>query len=276
MSNKIIICAIIIIICIMGIGIGIYAQFFYVNSNEDKFMLGLGEEAEKKETRKELELNFENIFQNSVKIVQVPDKTNKEDETKEIIYTDTDFVAEKAGYYDIDINIPKININSETIENVNNNITSLYTELAKEILLQQEQHNIIYNVDYEGYINQNILSLVIKATIKQDKDVQRTIIKTYNYEINENKELTLQEIIEIKNLNENAIQNEITQKIEEYNKENLSLNILGYEGHVRDAENEMYEIENAENFFLGEDGFLYIVYSYGNKEETNLIDIIVI
>lgn len=276
MSNKIIICAIIIIICIMGIGIGIYAQFFYVNSNEDKFMLGLGEEAEKKETRKELELNFENIFQNSVKIVQVPDKTNKEDETKEIIYTDTDFVAEKAGYYDIDINIPKININSETIENVNNNITSLYTELAKEILLQQEQHNIIYNVDYEGYINQNILSLVIKATIKQDKDVQRTIIKTYNYEINENKELTLQEIIEIKNLNENAIQNEITQKIEEYNKENLSLNILGYEGHVRDAENEMYEIENAENFFLGEEGFLYIVYSYGNKEETNLIDIIVI
>lgn len=276
MSNKIIICAIIIIICIMGIGIGIYAQFFYVNSNEDKFMLGLGEEAEKKETRKELELNFENIFQNSVKIVQVPDKTNKEDETKEIIYTDTDFVAEKAGYYDIDINIPKININSETIENVNNNITSLYTELAKEILLQQEQHNIIYNVDYEGYINQNILSLVIKATIKQDKDVQRTIIKTYNYEINENKELSLQEIIEIKNLNENAIQNEITQKIEEYNKENLSLNILGYEGHVRDAENEMYEIENAENFFLGEDGFLYIVYSYGNKEETNLIDIIVI
>lgn len=260
----------------MGIGIGIYAQFFYVNSNEDKFMLGLGEEAEKKETRKELELNFENIFQNSVKIVQVPDKTNKEDETKEIIYTDTDFVAEKAGYYDIDINIPKININSETIENVNNNITSLYTELAKEILLQQEQHNIIYNVDYEGYINQNILSLVIKATIKQDKDVQRTIIKTYNYEINENKELTLQEIIEIKNLNENAIQNEITQKIEEYNKENLSLNILGYEGHVRDAENEMYEIENAENFFLGEEGFLYIVYSYGNKEETNLIDIIVI
>lgn len=276
MSNKIIICAIIIIICIMGIGIGIYAQFFYVNSNEDKFMLGLGEEAEKKETRKELELNFENIFQNSVKIVQVPDKTNKEDETKEIIYTDTDFVAEKAGYYDIDINIPKININSETIENVNNNITSLYTELAKEILLQQEQHNIIYNVDYEGYINQNILSLVIKATIKQDKDVQRTIIKTYNYEINENKELSLQEIIEIKNLNENAIQNEITQKIEEYNKENLSLNILGYEGHVRDVESEMYEIENAENFFLGEEGFLYIVYSYGNKEETNLIDIIVI
>ena len=276
MSNKIIICAIIIIICIMGIGIGIYAQFFYVNSNEDKFMLGLGEEAEKKETRKELELNFENIFQNSVKIVQVPDKTNKEDETKEIIYTDTDFVAEKAGYYDIDINIPKININSETIENVNNNITSLYTELAKEILLQQEQHNIIYNVDYEGYINQNILSLVIKATIKQDKDVQRTIIKTYNYEINENKELTLQEIIEIKNLNENAIQNEITQKIEEYNKENLNLNILGYEGHVRDVESEMYEIENAENFFLGEEGFLYIVYSYGNKEETNLIDIIVI
>lgn len=276
MSNKIIICAIIIIICIMGIGIGIYAQFFYVNSNEDKFMLGLGEEAEKKETRKELELNFENIFQNSVKIVQVPDKTNKKDETKEIIYTDTDFVAEKAGYYDIDINIPKININSETIEKVNNNITSLYTELAKEILLQQEQHNIIYNVDYEGYINQNILSLVIKATIKQDKDVQRTIIKTYNYEINENKELSLQEIIEIKKLNENAIQNEITQKIEEYNKENLSLNILGYEGHVRDVESEMYEIENAENFFLGEDGFLYIVYSYGNKEETNLIDIIVI
>ena len=276
MSNKIIICAIIIIICIMGIGIGIYAQFFYVNSNEDKFMLGLGEEAEKKETRKELELNFENIFQNSVKILQVPDKTNKKDETKEIIYTDTDFVAEKAGYYDIDINIPKININSETIEKVNNNITSLYTELAKEILLQQEQHNIIYNVDYEGYINQNILSLVIKATIKQDKDVQRTIIKTYNYEINENKELTLQEIIEIKNLNENAIQNEITQKIEEYNKENLSLNILGYEGHVRDVESEMYEIENAENFFLGEEGFLYIVYSYGNKEETNLIDIIVI
>ncbi len=48
----------------------------------------------------------------------------------------------------------------------------------------------------------------------------------------------------------------------------------GYNVYRRDATNDMYLLENATEFFI-EDNILYIIYSYGNNNYTNEVDLII-
>ena len=51
-------------------------------------------------------------------------------------------------------------------------------------------------------------------------------------------------------------------KLEEYcNKKNIRF--------------EMYKIENSNQFLVTQDGYVYIIYAYGNSENTNEMDIII-
>ena len=43
----------------------------------------------------------------------------------------------------------------------------------------------------------------------------------------------------------------------------------------RDLNSEIYKVENTENYFLTQDGYVYVVYSYGNNEYTNVVDVII-
>ena len=49
------------------------------------------------------------------------------------------------------------------------------------------------------------------------------------------------------------------------------------EGFVRDEESDMYDIEKTTNVdcFLGKNQIMYIIYPYGNRENTTEMDIIV-
>ncbi len=51
---------------------------------------------------------------------------------------------------------------------------------------------------------------------------------------------------------------------------------LGYKIHERDINNEMYKVENSDNYFLGANGNIYIIYAYGNKSYTTERDIVYI
>ena len=44
---------------------------------------------------------------------------------------------------------------------------------------------------------------------------------------------------------------------------------------LRDLNNSMYKIENTENFIINDQGYLYLIYAYGNTEDTNKIDTII-
>ena len=44
--------------------------------------------------------------------------------------------------------------------------------------------------------------------------------------------------------------------------------------YKRDLNNAMYLIDNVDNFFVGKDGKIYIIYAYGNSNFTSEIDII--
>ena len=50
---------------------------------------------------------------------------------------------------------------------------------------------------------------------------------------------------------------------------------MGYNTNVRDVNADKYKIENAEEFFIGEKGYLYVVYPYGNNEFTSEMDVII-
>ena len=45
--------------------------------------------------------------------------------------------------------------------------------------------------------------------------------------------------------------------------------------YERDLSSDIYKVENTQNFFLTQDGNIYIVYAYGNNDYTNEMDIII-
>lgn len=166
------------------------------------------------------------------------------------------------------------NQKSGTAQNINNEINNLFAMKLLDIIHTSTTYTI-YNVEYKAFVNGNILSLVIKCTLKEGKNPQRIIMQTYNYDLENNKLLTLEELINIKQLDKNEIQNKIIEKIKEKNITSEGEEELGYNIFVRDINSEEYLIENVKTCFLGEDGHLYIIFAYGNKNFTQEMDYLV-
>ena len=93
--------------------------------------------------------------------------------------------------------------------------------------------------------------------------------------MNENKLVKIAEIIQNKNIDITQANKIIKETIDSSQDENIKLKELGYEVDLRDSNSEEYKIQNADQFFVGEKGFLYIVYPYGNKEFTSEMDLII-
>ena len=71
------------------------------------------------------------------------------------------------------------------------------------------------------------------------------------------------------------MQKEIDAEIKDLNKKDEELKNQYTEVRLRDTSNSMYKIENTENFIVNEEGYLYLIYAYGNTENTNKIDVII-
>ena len=136
-------------------------------------------------------------------------------------------------------------------------------------------NNTVYTVEYMSYINTNIMSLVIKSTLKEGNNPQRVIIQTYNYNLSTNEEITFAQMLEIKGLQESTLKKTISEKIQKANTEAMKLKNLGYNVYVRDLSSDIYEPKNITNFMLGADNNLYIIYPYGNNNFTDEMDVIV-
>lgn len=263
---------IMITICVIAIGIGVYMQFF----QDEKLgvILGITKEDEDIEL-KNLKDNFFNIFSNNIDVLEAYDgKITKIKEDMEIIVTA--YSKEEQGEkYSIDIKIPYFNIKSEEAIKINKEIQSTFKDKFESVRLSKLENSIIYNVKYKAYINKNILSLVILSELKEENSNQRIIIQTYNYNLNENKLVKIAEIIQNKNIDITQANKIIKETIDSSQDENIKLKELGYEVDLRDSNSEEYKIQNADQFFVGEKGFLYIVYPYGNKEFTSEMDLII-
>ena len=59
------------------------------------------------------------------------------------------------------------------------------------------------------------------------------------------------------------------------NEEAENLKRLGYNVYTRDLTSSIYKLENTDNYMLGADNKLYIIYPYGNANFTDEMDVIV-
>lgn len=224
--------------------------------------------------------NFDELFDNNMNFQNYNFRNEyKTDTSKELVYTVYQLNEKKEGKYDLKVELPYLNINSSKVYDINTEILTTFGQKVQRILGNAEKGNVqntIYTVEYTAYLNENILSIVIKATLKEGNNAQRLIIKAYTYNVSSNELISLKNMLEIKELNYSQVKNEITKVVQDGINNTQSLKALGYNIYERDINSDIYEIENSNNFFLGPNNTIYIIYAYGNMNYTSEKDIVVI
>lgn len=272
MSNKLKIFYIsIIVICIISVILAIVLQS---KTDEEEYSKKVPQmDQEQINTYKD---EFDTIFKNKVNYMENNSyKIMKVKKEEEIIYTGYHIKENKINDYELDVNIPYINIVNETTENFNEQIKDIFEKKAKSVLNTQG-NNIIYTVNYSAYVTNNILSLVVRSTLREGNNPQRDIVQTYNYDLTEQKEYTMEQFLEIKGMTKQQANQRIKEEIKEVQKKVEQLSQLGYNVYARDPNSDIYSINNVTEYFIGEDNALYIIFAYGNENNTNEMDIVVI
>lgn len=262
----------VIVICIFSIIYGIYYQIESYKQKQLNELIEQGPQGEEQTPTVE----FDDLFDNSINYQENNVAVNKIESHEELVYTVYEL---KDDAYGVNVKIPTININNEKIMDINKEISSIFQEKANQILLNTDEEakkQTIYNVEYTAYVNENILSLVIRASLKEGTNIQRVIIQTYTYNLSTNEEMTLGNILNIEGKSTKDVQTEIYNTIQEAIDNSQNLSALGYNTVNRDINDSMYLIENSNNYFLGPDGVIYIVYAYGNASYSSEKDIVVI
>lgn len=266
---------VVLAICIIAILVGAYLQVFRINevgSGEDKKYVELPDEQYVK-----LENNFSQLFQNNITnnsnfdVSQI-DKINADEDIIANEYINTNKETNK---YNFNVYIPYININSTTIQKYNNQIQSIFKQKALDIIENNYDNNTIYTVEYTAYINENILSLVIRSTLKEDDNAQRIIVQTYNYNLEKGKVATIDNLLEIKGISSSYAESKVREKIKVSQEKVEELKKLGYNIFDRDYKSALYKMQNTNEFFLGENGHLYLIYAYGNQNFTSELDLVI-
>ncbi len=215
-SMRNVIFGVIIVICIFAINFGVYWQFFR-NTNPPSTTNTDTQNID----QKQLASDFKNIFDNTLDYqgydVNISGITKIKAE-EDLIYTWVTRESSIDNKYDLNLNIPRVNISSVSAEKFNENIKDIYVNKANDIILHSTSHTI-YTVEYMSYINTNILSLVIKSTLKEGNNPQRIIIQTYNYNLSTNEEVTFNQMLEIKGLNANEVKTAVQNTVQDANIE---------------------------------------------------------
>lgn len=273
--NRTMFFVIVILLCILSLSIGIYAQVFYRYSDTDPFMLGIGVGKTQDATEiTELKNNFNKIFTNDLS-----GKTNKnikkKDDNKDVVYTLQTANQKETNKYNISATIPKINIDADYAEKINAQIKVNYTDKIESIIEGKNKDETDYSVTYKAYLNGDLLSLIIKETIREGKNTQAVKIKTYNYNLNNNTEVSIMDLVDAKGYTQKSLQKEIDAELKDLEKKDEELKNQFSDVRLRDLSSNIYKIENTENFIVNENGYLYLIYAYGNTENTNKMDIII-
>ena len=272
--KAIVIYTIAIISCRIAIIIVCITQFLGKNRLEEILSIGSSGASKQEIDEQVLISEFDNIFNNQLENNTFSASVKKQEEGKDIIYTYYEKTESKKNSYELNLQIPYINIENEIIEKYNNEIKETFQKKAENVLATQNK-NIIYTVKYQATIEDNILSVIIKSELKEGASAQRQIIETYNYDLNSNKEISLEEMILRKGFKQDEVQRKIRDRIKIEEKKVEDLKNLGYNIFERNSEDERYNIENTEEFFIRNQR-LYLIYAYGNDSLTSEMDIVVI
>lgn len=267
------------IICVVSIILGVYYQIFadkVVNENDVNTVTNTIDNTSDVESPEKLLEEFNKLFTNEF-FDQNCDTSNITKwqglEIEDVIYTMYD-IEEETEKYSINIKIPVFNVLGDEATTINNTTQKIFIDKLNSIWAGTEKYTI-YNIEYVAYLNDDILSLVIKASLKEGESAQRIIVQTYNYDIQTGKSITLNELIEREGYKIKQVNNKIEKQIEEASKQAEAISqATGKIMYKRDLNNAMYATDNVTNFFMGKDGQIYIIYAYGNNNLTSEIDII--
>lgn len=270
-KKQIAIYVIIVIVCILSILIAFCVQFY---ARIDIF--GLESESKLgKKTEEQIELlktEFDQVFTNRIENGEGQENKKKESD-KPLVYTKVEGKDSKLNSYDVEVHIPYININNEIIERYNQEIEDFTNKTSS--ILESQNKNTVYTVEYVANVQNDILSLMIRSNLKEGSSAQRVIIQTYNYDLRNNKEISLEEVLRIEEVNASKLQEKIREEIAKEQKKVENLKNLGYNIYSRDVTKDIYEIENTTEFYLTNDT-LYIIYAYGNEMFTSEIDLVIL
>lgn len=254
--------ALIVVVIMQVMGSDVSNKFFGTNKAKK-----MSEEEELK-----LRTDFDNMFTNTFS-GEVID-SDKIDENQDFVYTGYQNQDVVSGNYTLNVNIPCINIQSSILEEHNQEIDTIFKQKTNEIL-NSKGNQIVYTVEYVSFVEDNVLTVVIRSNLKEGNSAQQVSVYTYNYDLLNKREMSLQDMIGKLNLNTNDVQNFVKKEIEQEEQNSKSLKELGYNIYVRDSKDKMYIIENSKQFFTL-NGKLYIVYAYGNSSLTSEMDLIII
>lgn len=272
---------VLVLVCIVAMCLGIYMQFFYKYADTDPLMLGIN--IGSKKTAEEIDIlkaDFNELFTNSILINSENVRVDRIEPSKELVYTVYNLINEDENYYSVNAQIPVLNINTDIAKEINAEIKKEYYDKVNSIMRRTEG-NTVYTVSYAAFVNQDILSLVIKSSLKEQNKSEKVTIKTYCYSLPKDTLLSINNVLESSDLLEGkgltleSVQNTINDEIKKaYNNAKIIAENYGtlYE---RDLGSDIYKVENTQNFFLTQDGYVYIVYAYGNNDYTNEMDIII-
>lgn len=259
-----------IAVCVIPIPLAVYFQY-YKNKNTIKSNNETKQEIIDKEQITKDEFN--NIFTNELK-TDIQYDFAKTYEQYDLVFTRIKGEKIEDGKYNISLNIPYINIKQDIADEYNNKISDIFYEKAKSVMQNAESNNVIYTVQYVATIKDNILSLIIKSNLKEGNNAQRVIIQTYNYDIVEQKKVTLEDILNSKGIKEATAESKIKEEIEKSQNQVTELEKLGYTIFKRDPESDIYKISNTTEFYIDGDDNLYLIYAYGNSSMTSEMDIV--
>ncbi len=269
---RYIIYAVIIIFCVVAIGLGVYAQFFTNEPIQDVYGNDISAGGNII-THQDVNQAFIDLFTNEFYSNYNDTNITKIDDTKELVYTFYEDNQNVSGKYSMNIHIPVINIQSDVVTGFNNLTQSIFVDKINSVMAGTEVYTI-YNLDYIAYVNNNLLSVAIKATIKEGDNPQRVIVQTYNYDLETNQAVTLKEVLEDRDIDETVVENRIRTVVQNASNDADKMAESGYTVYQRNVNDEMYQIDNITNFIEGPNGELYIIFAYGNNNYTSEMDII--
>lgn len=272
---------VILVVCLISVILAIYDAVFVESDDQTGYVIpSIGNqstqtpsEEEEEETMEVRVANFKTLFTNQLyKGNYDTSAIEKLDASQDIVYSAA-VVQDKQEMYEVDLNIPLININNEVVQEFNIATQEIFADRANQIM-QSATVKTIFDIDYVAYVNGDILSVVIMSNLKEGDQAQRVIVQTYNYNLRTRQKVTAEEILTSLQYDIATVNDEIKRQITQASQDAAILQQSGYEVYGRNPEDSRYQVANADTYFLGENGAFYLIYAYGNQAVTSEMDII--
>jgi hypothetical protein len=100
---------------------------------------------------------------------------------------------------------------------------------------------------------------------------QRRYIRTFNVDITTGEEITITKMLQIKGLDVANVNTTIKDQIKKINDSAKSYSNYTTGTYTRDqelAKDGFYDVNNIQNFMIGQNGELLLIYNYGNEENN--------